>query len=397
MVVIEQYSTAQFDFLSNTKARVLYDTTYNAIRYNNNTDFNNFLLSKDSSNNVVGINNLTIDGTLNIANAGTGGVGLQLGGTLISVTGEQINYNNVTPGVVSATKTMVVDSSRNINNLNRLNTTGNMGINTSASVFGLEVNHTTGQNLRLSYDDDDGTAVSKCDFTLSSTGSLTIDPTGTNPSLTILANINTTSISATKQSTFDTTVDFPLSLTVLPNATSDIGIGSGIEFNTTNDEYTIFNLGTLEYYATDVTDGSENSECRIRLAKDSAFTTAMTLDNNGSLSATTFIETSDIRAKENINDANTNESINKIKQLNVKNYNYINDLSKKTKIGLIAQEVLKIIPEVVYISKTEEIADFHQIHYTGLVPHLINCTKDIYDKLDQINKKLDELSKSRWF
>jgi hypothetical protein len=389
MVVIEQYTTTQFNFLSNTKGRILYDTTYNAIRYNNNIDFNNFLLSKDSSNNVTGINNMTIDGTLNIANAGTGGVGLQLGGTLISVTGEQLNYNNVTPGIVSPTATMVVDSSRNINNLNRLNTTGNMGINTSANAFGLEVNHSAGNALRLSYDDDSGAATSKCDFTISTTGSLTIDPTGTNPSVTVLANLNTTSVSTTKQNTLDTTVDFPLSLTVLPDATPTAGLGSGIEFNTTNSAFTLFNLGTLEYYATTITDGAEDSGCRIRLANNSAFITAMSINNDGVIYATSFAETSDIRAKENIQDTKLIDSIDKIKQLNVKTYNYKKDMSKKNKIGLIAQEVLDIVPEVVLISKTDELDDFHQIHYTGLIPHLINCTKDIYDKLDEINNKLE--------
>ena len=391
MVVIEQYSTNQFNYLANTKARILYDTTYDAIRYNNNVDFNNFLLSKDSSNNVTGINNLTMQGTLNIANAGTSGIGLQLGGTLISVTGAQLNYNNVTPGYVSPTATMVVDSSRNIINLNQLNTTGNMGINTSVNVFGLEVNHSTGNCLRLSCNDSTGVATSKCDFNISTTGSLTITPTGSNPSLTVLANINTTSVSATKQNTFDTEVDFPLSLTVLPNATSGVGLGSGIEFNTLNSSNTIFNLGTLEYYATDVTDGSEYSECRIRLSNNDAFITAFHLDSNGVANATSFAETSDIRTKENIQNASVDESIEKINKLIIKNYNYISDSTKRNRIGLIAQEVLDIIPEVVFISKTDELDDFHQIHYSGLIPHIINCTKDIYKKLDDITKKLNKL------
>lgn len=391
MVVIEKYSTTQFDFLSNTKARILYDTTYNAIRYNNNIDFNNFLLSKDSNNNVVGINNLTMGGTLNISNAGTGGAGLQLAGTLVIATAEQLNYNDTTPGIVSPTSTMVVDSSRNIINLNELNTTGNMGINTSANVFGLEVNHTDGNVLRLSCNDNNGTATSKCDFTVSATGSLTINPTGSNPNVTVLANINTTSVSSTKQNTLDTTVDFPLSLTVLPNATPTTGIGSGIEFSTANSNFTLFNLGTLEYYASNITHTTENSNCRIRLSNNGSFITALNLDNTGVLSVTSLIETSDVRTKENIKDAEINNSIYKINKLNVKNYNYISDVNKKNKIGLIAQEVLDIMPEIVYISKTEDIEDFHQIHYTGIVPHLINCTKDIYTKLEEINKKLNAL------
>ena len=391
MVVIEQYSGTQFNSLSNTRARILYDTTQNAIRWNDSSSFNNFLLSKDSNNNVTGINNVTITGTLNISNAGTDSKGLQLGGTLVTVTGTQLNYNNVTPGIVSPTKTMVVDSSRNILNLNRLNTTGNMGINTLAYEFGLEVNQTIGKCLRLSYSDATGVATNKCDFTVSPTGSLMITPTGSNPSMTVTANINTVAVSATKTNASDVTVDFPLSLTVLPNLTPSIGLGSGIEFNTTNAAYTIFSLGTLEYYATNVTDGAEYSQCRIRLSNNDALSTVLNISSAGYVSANTFVETSDIRMKENINDIEMNESCSKINKLNVKSYNYINDDEKRKHYGLIAQEVLEIIPEVVFISQSEELDDFHQIHYSGLVPHLINCTKDIYKKLDEINAKLDRL------
>ena len=391
MVVIEQYSGTQFNSLSNTRARILYDTTQNAIRWNDSTSFNNFLLSKDSNNNVTGINNVTMTGTLNISNAGTNGIGLQLGGTLITVTGEQLNYNNVTPGIVSATKTMVVDANRNILNLNRLNTTGNMGINTSAYEFGLEINQTIGKCLRLSYNDATGIANNKCDFTLSPTGSLMITPTGSNPSMTVTANINTVAVSATKTNASDVTVDFPLSLTVLPNNTPTAGLGSGIEFNTTNDTYGIFSLGTIEFYSTDVTTNTEDAQCRFRLTTNDILQTAMTITSNGTTSSTTFVETSDIRMKENIYNTELLDSYSKINKLNVKSYNYIHDDEKRKHYGLIAQEVLEIIPEVVFISKTDELDDFHQIHYSGLVPHLINCTKDIYKKLDIINAKLHDL------
>ena len=391
MVVIEQYSGTQFNSLSNTRARILYDTTQNAIRWNDSSSFNNFLLSKDSNNNVTGINNVTITGTINISNAGTDSKGLQLGGTLVTVTGTQLNYNDVTPGIVSPTKTMVVDSSRNILNLNRLNTTGNMGINTLAYEFGLEVTQTIGKCLRLSYNDATGVATNKCDFTVSPTGSLMITPTGSNPSMTVTANINTVAVSATKTNASDVTVDFPLSLTVLPNLTPSVGLGSGIEFNTTNAAYSIFSLGTLEYYASDLTDGAEYSQCRIRLSNNDALSTVLNISSSGYVSANTFVETSDIRMKENINEMEMIESSSKINKLNVKSYNYIHDDEKRKHCVLIAQEVLEIIPEVVFISQSEELDDFHQIHYSGLVPHLINCTKDIYKKLNEINAKLDRL------
>ena len=245
--------------------------------------------------------------------------------------------------------------------------------------------------MRLSYNDATGVATNKCDFTVSPTGSLMITPTGSNPSMTVTANINTVAVSATKTNASDVTVDFPLSLTVLPNLTPSVGLGSGIEFNTTNAAYSIFSLGTLEYYASDLTDGAEYSQCRIRLSNNDALSTVLNISSSGYVSANTFVETSDIRMKENINEIEMIESSSKINKLNVKSYNYIHDDEKRKHCGLIAQEVLEIIPEVVFISQSEELDDFHQIHYSGLVPHLINCTKDIYKKLNEINAKLDRL------
>lgn len=57
-------------------------------------------------------------------------------------------------------------------------TTGLVGIGTTGPAMALEVNHATGQNLRLTYNDSDGSAVVYTDFTLSAAGDLTIAPTG---------------------------------------------------------------------------------------------------------------------------------------------------------------------------------------------------------------------------
>ena len=393
MVVFKQFSSLQFNALSNTRARMLYDTTKNTFRWNNSNNFNNFLVSSDSNDDVTGINNLTLSGTLNISNAGVNNQGLQLNGTLVIASANQLNYNNVTPGIISASSTMVVDANRNISNLNRLNTTGNIGINTSASEFAIELNNSIGKCLRLSYNDSIAAATNKCDFLLSSTGSLTINPTGSNPSITMTANLNTIAVSTTKTNLANNTVDFPLSLTVLPNNVPNIGLGTGIEFNTTNNLYTIFNLGTFEYYSLNITDNTENASCRIRLAVNDTLATVMTLNSGGIMSCTSFIETSDIRMKENIILSDENDSSNKINKLNVKSYNYKNDIKKKRQYGLIAQEVSDIIPEVVHIVKTENLDDLHQIHYSGLVPHLINCIKDIYKKLDEIKLEKNKLEK----
>ncbi|RJR15965.1 MerR family DNA-binding transcriptional regulator [Candidatus Microgenomates bacterium] len=54
---------------------------------------------------------------------------------------------------------------------------GNVGIGTTVPDAALEINHATGDNLRLTYNDANGTAADYTDFTLGANGDLTIAPT----------------------------------------------------------------------------------------------------------------------------------------------------------------------------------------------------------------------------
>ncbi len=493
----------------------------------------------DASRNIVNINALTastLTGTLqtaaqtNITSVGTlaglvaSGVvnvsshdgattGLQLGGTLVTSTAVQLNYNaGVTPGTVTATKSMVVDSSRNIVNLNNLRTTGNLGINTSAAdkqveinsatgdclrltyndadgtattyfdhavssagvvtmtaagsapgivlanstnisntlnVTGavgvgtsapdkkVEINSSTGDCLRLTYNDSDGTATNYTDLLISSSGDLTITPSGGDINLSShngsttglklagtlvtatatelnynsgstpgiatasktmvfdasknLVGVNyleVTNIVAIKTGPGDNAIDFPISLITLPVDAAAIGLGTGIEFNSVNDSDEIYNAGYINYVSSDITDGTESGFFDLKLANNGVIDSICTISNNGVVSATSYVETSDIRAKENIQETISVESLAKILQVNIKTYNYKKDSTKRHCIGTIAQELKEIIPEAVIISKTDEYEDFHQVHYTSLIPHLINCIKVLHDELEQLKSKL---------
>ncbi|MBI1984679.1 MAG: hypothetical protein HYS60_01040, partial [Candidatus Wildermuthbacteria bacterium] len=55
---------------------------------------------------------------------------------------------------------------------------GNTGIGTTAPDAALEINHATGDNLRLTYNDSNGSAVSYTDFATGSDGALTVTSTG---------------------------------------------------------------------------------------------------------------------------------------------------------------------------------------------------------------------------
>jgi len=175
MVVVKNYSGTQIDNMPNVTGRVLYDSTLNALRYHNSTNYSNILAVKDISNNMNGVNNLRTTGNIGVntsvadkqveINSSTGDclrltyndsngsatnytdllvssggdltltasggnvnisshngstTGLKLSGTLVTSTAAQLNYNNVTPGTAEASKSLVLDSSRDITNINAL-------------------------------------------------------------------------------------------------------------------------------------------------------------------------------------------------------------------------------------------------------------------------------------
>ena len=455
---------------------------------------------------------LVASGVVNISSHDGSTTGLQLGGTLVTSTAAQLNYNNVTPGTVSATKAMVVDSSRNIVNLNNLRTTGNLGINTSAPDKQVEINSATGDCLRLTYNDSDGTAVTYFDNTVSSAGVVTMTAAGSAPSILLnnatsvsstlnvtgvvgigtsapdkkleinsatgdclrltyndsdgtatnytdllitssgdlnitpsggdvnltshngsttglklngtlvtataaelnfnststpgiavanktvvvdtnrnIVNLNYVEVSnlvALKTGSGDNTIDFPISLITLPVNAASIGLGTGIEFNSVNDNDDIYNAGYINYVSSDITNGTESGFFDLKLANNGTIDSICTISNNGVVSATSYVETSDVRSKENIQETISVDSLAKILQVNIKTYNYKKDLTKRHCIGTIAQELKEIIPEAVIISKTDEYDNFHQVHYSSLIPHLINCIKVLNDELQQLKAKL---------
>lgn len=105
------------------------------------------------------ISDLTTSGNLNISSHNGTSAGLQLGGNLVLSTASQLNFNTVTPGAGTASKSLVLDSSRNINNINNLSVTSlynsgtlAIGSNTNVNNYSLFVqsdgNSFTGLRLK---------------------------------------------------------------------------------------------------------------------------------------------------------------------------------------------------------------------------------------------------------
>lgn len=374
MVVINKYSSTQISGLASTTARVVYDNTINALRFNNSSSYANVIVAKDLANNLSGINNVV--------------------------------------------------------------TTGSLGINSSAPDRQLEINSSTGNCLRLSYNASTGSAANYADMSVSAAGNLTINPSGGlinlsshNGSTTGLqlggtlvtstaAELNYVDITSTgiaqenkalvvdasrnlininyfecgelgivKQSATNSSVSVGINLIATPQTAAAAGLGTGIEFDTVNSTDTVFAAGFINCVTSDVVADTENAYFDFKLINDGTVNTVATLSPTGVFTATTLNETSDRRLKENIVDISPIDSLNKIMNVEIKEYNYTFDQSKRH-TGVIAQEIKEIIPEVVDITEAHGLEDFHSVHYTGLVPHLVNCIKELKKEIDSLRSEI---------
>ena len=120
--------------------------------------------------------------------------------------------------------------------------------------------------------------------------------------------------------------------------------------------------------------------------------TTLRLDVQGTVEATSYNATSDSRFKTNIQPVT--DSLSTINQLNGVSFTWIGDDTNKPVLGLIAQEVEKVLPEIVNTSTTENKEGFKQksIHYDGLFPHLIESIKTLTQEKKALVSKVDVLA-----
>lgn len=95
-------------------------------------------------------------------------------------------------------------------------------------------------------------------------------------------------------------------------------------------------------------------------------------------------KSSDRRLKENILSTSV-QALNEINQLNLVSFDFIKD-KKHEEIGLIAQEVERIIPQVIS-RNPDNPDDYLHIDYTALVPYLIKAIQELNQKLEEVNAR----------
>ena len=104
-----------------------------------------------------------------------------------------------------------------------------------------------------------------------------------------------------------------------------------------------------------------------------------TISNDLTVSGDIVIS-SDARIKSNI--VSLGATLSKLLLIDGKNYTMKKDESEKQKIGILAQDIEKVFPELV-----SERNGIKSVNYQGLVPVLINALKEQEERI----KRLEEL------
>ncbi len=106
-----------------------------------------------------------------------------------------------------------------------------------------------------------------------------------------------------------------------------------------------------------------------------------------------IVPASDIRLKHNFEPIN--DALGIINKLNPLRYDFRHEelkemgLPKEHQIGLIAQEVEKILPELVSeISEAKDKTKYKGLNYTGLIPILIQGMKDQQEEIERLKSKI---------
>lgn len=115
------------------------------------------------------------------------------------------------------------------------------------------------------------------------------------------------------------------------------------------------------------------------------------LDVNGAVKCVSLTQTSDMRFKQNI--ATVSGALGKVMQLRGVGFDWRNGefpsmgFSNGRQIGFIAQEVEKVLPELV----SKDGNGFESVSYTSLVPVLVEAVKEQQATISEQKKRIDEL------
>ncbi len=125
-----------------------------------------------------------------------------------------------------------------------------------------------------------------------------------------------------------------------------------------------------------------NGNARIRSVGSGIFNSSLNITPNGTLTTST----SDRRLKENISDLEN--SLNKVLALRGVSYQWKRDEQKEKRIGLIAQEVNEVVPELVFTNQSD---GYMGVRYQEVVALLIEAIKTHHFEISTLKTKVASL------
>jgi hypothetical protein len=143
------------------------------------------------------------------------------------------------------------------------------------------------------------------------------------------------------------------------------------------------NLGEMQFYTSGQMAVGISETQNVAIGKTTLAT--QRLDVNGNVIANSYLTASDRRLKTNI--VNMKQGVEELMKLRPVTYRMKDDTAKATRFGFIAQEIEKVMPEVVNKPKTDK--QFYSVNYAELVPVL---TKALQEQQSEIEKLKAELS-----
>lgn len=179
----------------------------------------------------------------------------------------------------------------------------------------------------------------------------------------------------------NTVIDI-LELTRKSTGTPATNMGVGIKFNNENNINMTTTTSSIQSKFTSSINTAESASIIFNTISNGTLAKRGELNHLGQFYVTNIIESSDMRIKENIKDADLYDSFSKIKKIQIKDYNLIKESKYCVKRGVIAQELKQIMPTAIHIIEKDGYKDFHSVETRELLSHLIASVQYIIKKLD---------------
>jgi hypothetical protein len=143
----------------------------------------------------------------------------------------------------------------------------------------------------------------------------------------------------------------------------------------------------LRFYTADVERMVIDDNGNVGIGVEPLADSTTKLDVNGDVKATTFNAISDKRLKSNIKPLNS--SLDKVSQLQGVEFTLNNDELENKKIGFIAQDLERVLPEVVTTDTSED--QYKSVSYGNITALLVEAVKELREEVKTLRQEIKDL------